>query len=56
MVDQLGGKRRHVRQLGMLPQRLVRGDAPTGDPVAALLREDRIKETFGQAIGLVWSE
>jgi hypothetical protein len=40
----------------MLPQRLVRGDALAGDPVAALLGQDGIEETFQQAIGLVWSE
>ena len=53
MVDQLGSIRRLVRQLGMLPQPLVRGDAPAGDPVAALVGQDGIEETFGQAIGLV---
>ena len=56
MVDQLGGTRRLVRQLRMLPQRLVRGDALAGDPVAALLGQDGIEETFEQAIGLVRSE
>ena len=52
MVDQLGSTRRLVRQLGMLPQRLVCGDALAGDPVAALLGQDGIEETFGQAIGM----
>ena len=31
---------------------LVRGDALAGDPVAALLGQDGVEETFGQAIGL----
>jgi hypothetical protein len=56
MVDQLGGTRRLVRQLRMLPQRLVRGDALAGDPVAALLGQDGIEEMFEQTIGLVRSE
>ena len=52
MVDQLGGTRRLVRQIGMLPQCLVRGNSLAGDPVAALLRQDGIEDAFGQAIGL----
>jgi hypothetical protein len=56
MVDQLGGIRRLVRQFGMLLQPLVCGDALAGDPLAALLGQDGIEETFEQAIGLVRSE
>jgi hypothetical protein len=52
MVDQLGSTRRLLRQLGMLPQPLVRGDALAGDPVAALLVQDGIEGSFRRAIGL----
>jgi hypothetical protein len=56
MVDELGSARRLVRQLGMVRQHFVCGDALAGDPVAALLGQDGIEETFEQAIGLVRSE